>query len=75
MIFCSETRLLVLEDITCACVTSEEEVLLDEAHQLLFLHLEVTHCVIFLIQTRLLGFLDSFRVLFDVAHVGGLRLR
>lgn len=75
MILCSETGLLVLEDIAGTCIASEEEVLSNEAHQLLLLHFEVTHRVIFLIQTRLLGFLDYFRVLFDIAHVGCLRLR
>ena len=75
MILRSETGLLVLEDIAGAGVAGEEKVLPDEAHELLLLHLKVTHRVILLVQARLLGFLDNFRVLFDVAHVGCLRLR
>ena len=75
LILCSKTGLLVLENIACACVASEEEVLSNEAHQLLLLHFEITHSVILLVQARLLGFLDCFCVLFDVAHVRCLRLR
>jgi hypothetical protein len=75
LILRSETGLLVLEDIAGAGVAGEEEVLPDEAHELLLLHLKVAHRVILLVQARLLGFLDNFRVLFDVAHVGCLRLR
>lgn len=71
----SEAGLFVLEDVAGASIPCQQEVLPNEAHQLLLFHLEVIHRVVLLVQVRLLRFLDCFRVLFDVAHVWGLRLR